>query len=125
MPEPDIAPKSILATTFVCAREPGILPVNIFAKLISFMAIPPLFIILPARIKNGIAIRLNTEIPENILCAPVISAGSVDNTGRIAHIEETAREIAIGAPAISIIIRITNIIRPDNHAMLMLLLLSL
>lgn len=37
---------------------------------------------LPARIKNGIAIRLNTEIPENILCAPVISAGSVDNTGR-------------------------------------------
>ena len=45
--------------------------------------------------------------------------------GRIAHIEETAREIAIGAPAISIIIRITNIIRPDNHAMLMLLLLSL
>mgnify|MGYP006987233833 CR=1 FL=1 len=45
--------------------------------------------------------------------------------GRIAHIDETAREIAIGAPAISIIIRITNIIRPDNHAMLMLLLLSL
>ena len=39
--------------------------------------------------------------------------------------QETAREIAIGAPAISIIIRITNIIRPDNHAMLMLLLLSL
>ena len=74
-----------LAVSSICAREPGILPVNIFAKLISFMAIPPLFIMLPARIKNGIAIRLNTDIPENILCAPVTSAGSVDNTGRIAH----------------------------------------
>ena len=88
------------------------------------MAIPPLFIMLPARIKNGIAIRLNTDIPENILCAPVISAGSVDNTGRIAHIDETAREIAIDAPAISIITRITNIIRPDNHAIFMHFLLS-
>lgn len=88
------------------------------------MAIPPLFMMLPARIKNGIAIRLNTDIPENILCAPVTSAGSVDNTGRIAHIDETASDIAIGAPAISIITRITNIIRPDNHAIFIHFLLS-
>ena len=84
-----------------------------------------MFIILPARMKNGIAIRLNTDIPENILCAPVTSAGSVDNTGSIAQIDETASETAIGAPAISIITRITNIIRPESHAILILLLLSL
>ena len=89
------------------------------------MAIPPLFIIFPARIKNGIAIRLNTDIPENILCAPVTSAGSVDNTGSIAQIDDTASDIAIGAPAISIITRITKIISPESHAILIHFLLSL
>ena len=39
VPEPDMAPKSILATALVCARAPGIFPVNSFAKLMRRMAI--------------------------------------------------------------------------------------
>ena len=67
VPDPEIAPNSILARTLVSARAPGILPVSTFARLMMRTAIPPLFIIFPAKIKNGMASRLNTEIPEKIL----------------------------------------------------------
>ena len=116
VPEPEMAPKSILATALVCARAPGILPVNNFAKLIRRIAIPPLFIKFPARIKNGMARRLNTEIPEKILCAPVSTDAPVSSTGRIAPMEETARATAIGTPAKSIITRSTKIISPQATA---------
>ena len=53
--EPDNAPKSIFARILACARFYGIFPTNICAKLISLLAIPPLFIILPARMNNGTA----------------------------------------------------------------------
>ena len=67
VPEPEIAPKSMLATALVWARAPGMLPVNSLAKLIRRMAMPPLFIMLPARMKKGMASRLKTEMPEKIL----------------------------------------------------------
>ena len=66
-PEPDIAPNNILATTFDCASAPGIRPLITLAQLTSLVAIPPLFIILPARMKNGIAISENELEPANIL----------------------------------------------------------
>ena len=34
VPEPEMAPKSIFATTFVCASAPGARPVTNFARLI-------------------------------------------------------------------------------------------
>ena len=53
--EPEIAPKSIFPRTLTIATPPGIPPTNTRAKSINRMAIPPLFIIFPASIKNGIA----------------------------------------------------------------------
>ena len=116
VPEPEIAPKSILATALVCASAPGILPVKSFAKLMRRMAIPPLFMIFPARIKNGMAKRLNTEIPENIRCAPVSTAAPVFRTGRIAQMDDTARATAMGTPAKSITTKSTRMISPQTTA---------
>ena len=106
----------MLARTFVWASAPGARPVISFARLIRRTAIPPLFIIFPARMKNGIASRLNTEIPEKILWDPVRTATSTSMTGRIAHTEDTPSATAIGTPAISMITRRTKIINPDNTA---------
>ena len=66
--EPDNAPKSIFARILACARFPGIFPTNICAKLISLLAIPPLFIILPARMNNGTAKSEKLSTPEFIFC---------------------------------------------------------
>src|SRR5664280_1501081 len=55
--DPLTAPKSALAATLVWANEPGILPTITLAALISKRAIPPLFMITPARTKNGMASR--------------------------------------------------------------------
>ena len=41
VPEPEMAPKSMLATALVWARAPGMLPVNSLAKLIRRMAMLP------------------------------------------------------------------------------------
>ena len=121
VPEPEIAPKSMFATAFVCARAPGMLPTKSFARLIRRIAIPPLFIRLPARMKNGIASRLNTEIPEKIRCAPVRTATFKSRTGRIAQMEDTASATAIGTPAISMIIKRTKIISPDTSAVFIII----
>ena len=110
----------MLATALVCAREPGMLPVKIFAKLIRRMAIPPLFIRFPARMKNGIANRLNTEIPEKILCAPVSTATSRSSTGRIATMDETASATAIGTPDKSMTASRAKIIRPHTTAIVLI-----
>ena len=67
VPEPEIAPNSIFATILVWAKAPGIFPVKSLANCMSRIAMPPLFMIFPASIKNGMAIKLNTEIPEKIL----------------------------------------------------------
>lgn len=82
------------------------------------MAMPPLFIMLPARIKNGIASRLKTEMPEKIRCAPVKTATSKSMIGRMAHTEETPSATAIGTPAISMIISVIKIIKPHKIAVL-------
>ena len=116
MPEPEMAPNSMLATALVWARAPGILPVNSFAKLISRMAMPPLFMILPARMKNGMASRLNTEIPENMRCAPVRTPRPTSSTGRMAQMEDTAKATEIGTPAKSITSNSTKIISPQTTA---------
>ena len=42
----------------------------------------------PAKMKNGIAINVKFEIPENILCAPVTRVLSNANDGSIASIDD-------------------------------------
>ena len=51
-----------------CAIEPGILPTNSWAKLTRRLAIPPLFMMLPARINSGTASREKLSTPEFIFC---------------------------------------------------------
>ena len=62
--EPLIAPKSILATTLTTAKPPGNRPTSTLAKSISRKAMPPLFMILPAKMKKGIASRAKLSNPE-------------------------------------------------------------
>ena len=115
-------PNSMLARMLVCASAPGARPVISFARLISLTAIPPLFMMLPARMKNGMASRLNTEIPEKILWHPVSTATSRFIIGKIAHTDETPSATAIGTPAISMISKRTRIISPDTKAIFIIFL---
>src|SRR5699024_3428580 len=55
--ELEIAPNKELPIILVCAKDPGILPPNNFANSTNLVAIPPLFIIIPDKMKNGIATR--------------------------------------------------------------------
>ena len=55
--DPDIPPKSILATMLTMARPPLILPTRMLEKSTSLLAIPDCAIICPASMKNGIAIK--------------------------------------------------------------------
>ena len=66
--EPDSAPNSMLPRMLACAIEPGILPTNSWAKLTRRFAMPPLFMMLPARINRGTASRENDSTPEFIFC---------------------------------------------------------
>ena len=65
--EPEIAPKSAFVPTFVTRRAPGSFPRIAITKSTNFLAIPPWFMMLPARMKNGIAVKLNLLIPTNVL----------------------------------------------------------
>ena len=69
---------------------------------------PPWFIRLPARIKNGIAVRLNLLMPTNVLCAAVTTEISSGTVCRIAASAEIPIEYAIGTPSAS---RTNNTIR--------------
>ena len=51
-----------------CARFPGSFPTKSCAKLTSLFAIPPLFMMLPARMNSGTASREKLSIPEFIFC---------------------------------------------------------
>ena len=75
--EPDIAPNNIDANTFTYAKPPGKLATNDFAKFISLLAIPPRFMISPAKTKNGIASSAKLSIPVVIRCAIVVIPGKL------------------------------------------------
>ncbi len=73
-PEPDMAPKSMFATMLVWARAPGRRCATSLAQPTSLRAMPPEFIRLPARTKNGIASREKELTLWNIFCPAMISA---------------------------------------------------
>ena len=73
--EPAMAPNNIAETILTCAKPPGNAPTIALAKLISLLAIPPLFIICPARIKNGMAKMEKLSKPVTTRCAVVVNAG--------------------------------------------------
>jgi hypothetical protein len=79
------------------------------------MAIPPLFMILPAKIKNGIANRVKLSKPVAIRCANVVIAGSVSMLTNIVNIPDIPILKAMGTPSTSKITKLTtNIIIPRN-----------
>ena len=65
--DPEIPPNSIEANTFTTPSPPLIAPTADEANLTSLTAIPPWNINSPAKIKNGIASREKTFMPEIIL----------------------------------------------------------
>jgi len=113
-----MAPNNILATALVWAREPGTRPVRTFAKLISRIAIPPLFMIFPAKMKNGMANNVKMDIPEKIRWVAVSTVAPKFSVGRIARMDEIPRETAMGTPASSMTIKTMAMIRPENNAIL-------
>ena len=116
VPDPLIAPNNIFPTTFVCARDPGNFPDNSVAKLTNFMAIPPLFIIIPASTKNGIANSENEFIPVNIRCAAVNTAFSHGSAVNIDNTEDIPIVTEIGIPISSNTGNTANKINPVLNA---------
>ena len=66
-PDPEIAARPVPATTATKYKEPVIQPTKAVAKSIILLAIPPFSIIIPVKIKNGIAIIVNLSKPPYIL----------------------------------------------------------
>ena len=58
----------MLPTMFVCTSEPGTRPVMSSASAMRRFAIPPLFMMLPARMNRGIASRVKDSRPVFIFC---------------------------------------------------------
>ena len=72
--------------------------------------------------KNGIAINVKFEIPENILCAPVTRVLSNAYDGSIASIDDNPILIAIGNPRRSVTIKTLNIINAVVNTIFLCLL---
>ncbi|TWK25040.1 hypothetical protein CHCC20375_3963 [Bacillus licheniformis] len=96
--EPEMEPNNMFPTTFVWAREPGSLPLINFAKLMSRIAIPPLFIIMPDKMKNGTANKEKLSIPVTIFCAEVKMATSKGKMVSIVTMDAAAILTEIGTP---------------------------
>ena len=73
MADPLTEPNSMLARTLVWASGAGVLPTSTFARSMSRVAIPPLFMMPPASTKNGMASRANELTPVNIRCTEVMA----------------------------------------------------
>jgi hypothetical protein len=63
------------AITLTYNKLPGSLPAKDFANSINLLAIPPLFIISPAKTKNGMASNAKLSNPVAILWAMVVADG--------------------------------------------------
>ncbi len=81
--EPEMAPNKALAPAFVTSSAPGSLPKMAMTKFTSRLAMPPWFIRLPARMKKGIAVRLNLLMPTKMRWAPVTTEMSRGTVCRI------------------------------------------
>ena len=71
---PETAPNSELATTLVWARPPGARPTSTMAASMRRPAMPPWFMMTPARMKNGIASSVKLLMPVKISAAVFIEA---------------------------------------------------
>ena len=110
-PEPEMAPKSMLATMLVCASAPGSLWAMILAQPMSRLAIPPLFIILPASTKKGMASREKELAPVKVRLAAVIMACSKGRMTMMPAAAPAPMARPMGKPRASIITMATTMTR--------------
>ena len=96
--EPEMAPNRALVPMLVTSSAPGSLPRMAMTKSTRRLAMPPWFMMLPARMKNGIAVRLNLLMPTKVRCAAVSTATFRSMEERMAVSEETAMAYEIGTP---------------------------
>lgn len=90
-----------------------------FAKLINRTAIPPLFIILPASTKKGMASRVKIEIPWKSFWDAVVMAAALSRSCTMAIMEDAASATAIGIPETRITTRTMKIVNPATAVVLM------
>jgi len=110
-PEPEMAPKSMLATMLVWAREPGSLWANIWAHPINRLAMPPLFMMLPASTKKGMASREKELAPVKVRLAAVIMACWKGRTTMTAAAAPAPMERPMGKPRASMMTMDTTMTR--------------
>ena len=92
-PEPEIAPKKQATITHTIAIPPLLCPTQVFTNLIRRFEIPAFAMIFPDNTKNGMASNKNLLIPEYIFVATIVKEVP---EYKIAHTEESPRQIAIG-----------------------------
>ena len=93
--EPEISAKKRDAVTVTMARPPRIKPTSAVARLIRRREMPDAFMIAPARMKRGMAMRANLVDPEKRTMAALGSPPTPD-VSQIAMTATTPRETAMG-----------------------------
>jgi hypothetical protein len=88
-------------TTFVCARAPGIRPASTRARSTSRRAMPPLFMMLPAKMNSGTASSEKLSIP-TFICWPMtyVASSHLRNTSAVRN-EATPSPTEMGTPTAS------------------------
>ena len=88
----------MLASTLQCANAPGSRPASTLAKLISRMAMPPWFMMLPARMKKGMASSVKLSSPEAICWATIKTDCSTPMNSRKVSVAAEPMAKAMGTP---------------------------
>ena len=74
------------------------MPTNSWAKLTRRLAIPPLFMMLPARMNRGTASREKLSTPEFIFCIVIKVIWSQDRVDMAVTIDDATMLMEIGTP---------------------------
>ena len=104
--DPAIAPINIADMILIRAKPPGRAPTRVFAKAMSLLAIPPLFMSSPDRMNSGMASSAKLSKPVPILWATVVKAGITGMLTNMVNTEEMAILHATGVPIAKSIIKL-------------------
>lgn len=102
-PEPEMAAKKHETMTHTMARPPLVWPTQASASRMSFLEICAFSMMLPARMKNGMASKTNLLVAAANSCGRplmIVTIGRPAPCTSIAATLETPRQMAIGAPRI-------------------------
>ena len=100
-PEPEIAAKKQATPTQTTISPPFIWPTQVCAKLIRRSEMPAFSMMVPPRIKNGIAISTNLLVDEETIRGSVViivSSGRPAPSNSMARTLDEPRQTAMGVP---------------------------